>query len=338
MNERPVGRPRIGTRGRPRFGAQVRPRIGTFAAADALPPGRVVRVRAVDGVHLHAEVFGPDDGYPIVLAHGITCALKVWAYQIADLATDHRVIAYDLRGHGRSGVPPVRGNYSLDHLAADLDAVLDATLAPGERAVIAGHSMGGMAITSWADRHPDRVAARADAVALINTSTGDVLRNVRFLAVPPPLATTRDLAAGTLLRTFGATPLVRVAERPSRRFVHTLAVGQQADPAIAEFVYDLFEATPAKGRGGWVKAIIDTMGAEHIDLRNLTVPTLVIGSHNDRILPIASSRRIAATAPNLAQFVELPGGHCTILEHPDDVNRHLRDLIRSVAGEQRATS
>src|SRR5919201_1027760 len=174
-----------------------------FAAVGAMPKGRVVRVRSNDGIRLHAEVFGPEDGYPIVLAHGITCALQVWAYQIADLSTDYRVIAFDHRGHGKSAVPPHRHRYSLDILAADLDAVLDATLAKGERAVIAGHSMGGIAITSWADRYPDRVPERADAVALINTTTGDLLRNVQFMPVPAPLAEVRVRTAGILLKTFG---------------------------------------------------------------------------------------------------------------------------------------
>ncbi|MFV8263177.1 alpha/beta fold hydrolase [Mycolicibacterium peregrinum] len=149
-----------------------------------LPPGRTVEVRAVDGVRLHAEVFGPEDGYPIVLAHGITCAIGVWAHQIADLATDYRVIAYDHRGHGHSETPRGRNRYSLNHLAADLDAVLDATLRPGERAIVAGHSMGGIAITSWSQRYPGRVPARADAVALINTTTGDLVRDVKLLRVP----------------------------------------------------------------------------------------------------------------------------------------------------------
>ena len=113
----------------------------------ALPPSRTVEVRSADGTRLHTEVFGPEDGYPIVLAHGITCAIRVWAYQIVELSGDFRVIAFDHRGHGRSGIPR-RGGYSLSHLAADVDAVLDATLRPGERAVIAGHSMGGMAIAA----------------------------------------------------------------------------------------------------------------------------------------------------------------------------------------------
>jgi pimeloyl-ACP methyl ester carboxylesterase len=309
-----------------------------FAAAAALPRGRAVSVRSKDGIRLHAEVFGPEDGYPIVLAHGITCAIRVWAYQIADLANDYRVIAYDHRGHGRSAVPSRRRAYSLDHLAGDLDSVLEATLAPGERAVIAGHSMGGIAIASWADRYPDRVTQRADAVALINTTTGELLRNVQLLPVPPPLADVRVRAAGTLLKTFGAAPLLRAVDRPSRRFVSTIAVGRDADPAIAEFIYELFTSTPPAGRGGWARTLVDALGPEHIGLNNLTVPTLVIGSAKDRLLPMVSSRHIARMAPNLASFVELSGGHCAIVERPEEVNKHLRMLIESVSQERRISS
>jgi pimeloyl-ACP methyl ester carboxylesterase len=303
-----------------------------------LSEGRVVDVRAKDGVRLHTEVFGPEDGYPVVLAHGITCAIRVWAHQIADLARDHRVIAYDHRGHGRSGIPPRRGGYSLDHLAADLDAVLEATLAPGERAVIAGHSMGGIAVSSWSERLPHRVAERADAVALINTTTGDLLRNINLLPVPPQLADARVRAAGSVLRTFGAAPLVRAVDGPSRRFVSMIAVGRGADPAIADFVYELFNGTPPAGRGGWARVLVDHLGPQHITLKNLTVPTLVIGSTKDRLLPMTSAQRIAATAPNLARFVELSGGHCAILERPDDVNEQLRWLIDSVNQERRVSS
>lgn len=311
-------------------GGSTRIRGKGYAAAEALPRGRVVDVRSADGVRLHTEMFGPEDGYPVVLAHGITCAVRVWVHQIADLACDYRVIAYDHRGHGRSGVPRGRSGYSLDHLAADLDAVLDATLQPQERAVIAGHSMGGIAISAWSERSAHRVAERADAVALINTTTGDLLHHINLLPAPPTLAAARVRAAGTVLRTFGGAPLVRAADRPSRRFVSTIAVGRDAAPDVVDFVFDLFNGTPAAGRGGWARVLVDHLGPRHIVLKNLTVPTLVIGSTDDRLLPIVSARRIAATAPNLARFVELPGGHCAILEQPDEVNRHLRWLIESV--------
>lgn len=310
----------------------------TFAPANQLPPGRAVAIRSKDGTRLHAEVFGPEDGHPIVLAHGITCALRVWAHQITDLSREYRVIAFDHRGHGRSAVPTRRHGYSLDHLAGDLDSVLDATLAPHERAVIAGHSMGGIAITSWAERYADRVAERAAGVALINTTTGDLLRNVRLLPVPPQLADVRVFAAGTLLKTFGAAPLMGAIHRPNRRFVSMMAVGRDADPAIAEFVYELFASTSAAGRGGWARTLVEHLGPQHIGLKNLAVPTLVIGSEKDRLLPMASSRRIASEVPNLAQFVELSGGHCAILERPREVNSHLRQLVESTSVARRVSS
>ena len=299
-----------------------------------LPPGNTVHVRSFDGTRLHARVFGPENGYPIVLAHGITCAIEVWAHQIADLARDYKVIAYDHRGHGLSEAPRGRTGYSLNHLAADLDAVLDATLAPGQRAVIAGHSMGGIAISSWSQRYPHRVGRCADAVALINTTTGDLLRDVQLAQVPPALAATRIRGAGTLLKTFGATPVPKLADRANKRFVAYLAVGHDADPAVAEFVYRLFASTPPAGRGGWARVLVDGVGAQHISLRNLTVPTMVIGSTKDRLLPINASRHIAEHAPNLAEFVELPGGHCAILEYPDEVNRKLRTLAETAARQR----
>ncbi|ORA34010.1 alpha/beta fold hydrolase [Mycobacterium aquaticum] len=309
----------------------------TAAALPQLPPGRPLQVRGTDGVRLHAQVFGPADGQPIVLAHGITCAITVWAHQIADLATDHRVIAYDHRGHGRSETPRGRRGYSLNHLAGDLDAVLDAALAPGERAVIAGHSMGGIAISAWSQRYPLRVRQCAAAVALINTTTGDLLRDVQLAQVPAPLSATRVRAAGTLLKTFGATPVPRLADGPNKRFVSYLAVGRDADPWVAQFVYELFASTPAAGRGGWARVLVDSLGSRHISLRNLAVPTLVIGSAQDRLLPINASRRIAADAPNLAKLVELTGGHCAILERPQQVNQQLRALADSVAPHERVS-
>jgi len=290
-------------------------------------PDQVLEIRSVDGTRLHTEIFGPEDGRPVVLAHGITCAIGVWGNQIADLAKDHRVIAYDHRGHGGSQAPRGRGKYSLDFLAADLDSVLAATVKPGERAVIAGHSMGGIAITSWAQRYPQRVAACAAGVALVNTTTGDLLRQVQFLSAPRRLEGPRDRAAGRILKTFGGAPLVPGSQRPGRKFVATVAVGRDADPVVADYVFELFKGTSSAGRSGWANTLVDNLGPRHIGLDNLTVPTLVIGSAKDRLLPIAASRRIAEHAPNLWSFVELGGGHCAILERPDEVTQQLRALI-----------
>lgn len=191
--------------------------------------------------------------------------------------------------------------------------------------------MGGIAITSWAQRYPQRVTECADAVALINTTTGDLLKLVQLAQVPNSLAKSRAYAAGRILKTFGGAPLVPGSRRAARQFVAMIAVGRDADPAVADYVYELFMGTSAAGRSGWVNALVDNLDAHHIGLDNLTVPTLVIGSTKDRLLPIAASRRIARNVPNLWSFVELGGGHCANLERPEQVNQHLRALLAGVA-------
>jgi len=288
----------------------------------------------VDGTPLHSEVYGPPSGYPIVLTHGITCAIRAWAYQIADLSTDYRVIAFDHRGHGRSGVPK-RGGYSLEHLASDLDSVLDATLAPHERAVLVGHSMGGITIAAWSERYRDKVRMRADGVALVNTTTGDLLRKVKFLSVPRELSPARIVAGRGLVNVFGGFPLPAVARLPSRYLVAMLAMAGDADPAAARLIYELFAQTPPAGRGGCAKMLVESLGQRYLSLDGLTVPTLVIGSERDRLTPIGQARKIARTAPNVVGLVELPGGHCSMLEQHQEVNRHLRALVESVSRHAR---
>jgi pimeloyl-ACP methyl ester carboxylesterase len=76
--------------------------------------------------------------------------------------------------------------------------------------------------------------------------------------------------------------------------------------------------------------LVSSLGSDYLNLDGLTVPTLVIGSERDRLTPISQSRRIARTAPNVVDLVELPGGHCSMLEHPGEVNRQLRALAESV--------
>ena len=317
------------------------PRAGAFQRLpDVLPPSRSLTVRAADGTALHTEIFGPPDGYPIVLTHGITCAIRAWGYQIAHLATDHRVIAFDHRGHGRSGVPG-RGAYSLGHLASDLDAVLEATVAPHERAVLAGHSMGGITIAAWSQHYRDKVRQRADAVALINTTTGDLLREVKLLSVPREFSPVRVMAGRRLIDIFGGFPIPGVVRIPARYLVAMLAVAAEADPSAAQLIYELFVHTPPRGRGGCAKMLVDALRQHHLSLDGLTVPTLVIGSERDRLTPISQARKIARTAPNVVGLVELPGGHCSMLEQPHEVNHHLRALAASVtqsAGMRRISS
>ena len=117
------------------------------------PKGRARRVRSADGTILHAEVFGPEDGETVVLAHGWTEALRFWTYVIRGLEqAGLRAVAYDLRGHGDSE-PAKHGDYAIPRFGEDLEAVLAACVPDGSRALVAGHSLGAMSIASWAEKH-----------------------------------------------------------------------------------------------------------------------------------------------------------------------------------------
>ena len=144
--------------------------------------GRIIEVEARDGTRIHAEAFGPDDAPAIVLAHGWSEAIRIWTRVIHELTPGLRVVAWDLRGHGRSD-EPANGDYSIDARASDLDAVLEAALAPAERAVVAGHSLGAMTVIRWAEAHPASAASRMAASVLVNACVDNVL--AESLVFPP---------------------------------------------------------------------------------------------------------------------------------------------------------
>ncbi len=104
-------------------------------------------------MHLHYDIIGR--GEPtIVLTHGLASSSATWRAQVRALSVNYRVVTWDLRGHGQSGSPG--GSYRLEDLAADLREVLDD--AGIERAVVLGHSAGGVVALQFALDQPERTA------------------------------------------------------------------------------------------------------------------------------------------------------------------------------------
>lgn len=102
-------------------------------------------------------------GDPVVLIHGLADDHRAWRRVVGELMLAHRVLLYDLRGHGRSALGDADG--TLEQLSADLVALLDALAI--ERATLAGFSLGGTIAMRTAIDRPDRVAA----LALVGTSS-----------------------------------------------------------------------------------------------------------------------------------------------------------------------
>ena len=285
------------------------------------PEGEAHEVTSADGTRLHVESYGPADAPPVVLVHGWVCALSFWRLQVRDLARDHRVVAYDLRGHGRSGRPD-GGDFSPDALADDLEAVLEQVVGDGP-ALLAGHSLGAMTIVAWSGRHPDSVRRRASAVALLNTGIGDLVSESLLVRTPKRFSKV-DQTLGAAALGAGA-PLPPWPSPVSHRAVRYIALSRDAPPAAVRFSEDLVLKTAPRVRADCGREL------SRLDLQDrvehLTVPTLVLAGERDRLTPPVHARKLAESLPECTGLVELPRtGHMAPLERPDEVTRALRDL------------
>src|SRR5450631_2978445 len=117
-----------------------------------------------DGVNIYYELHG--SGPVLLLTHGYSSTSAMWQGQIAALSKLHKLVLWDMRGHGQSDYPDDAAAYSEALTVADIAALLDAIGA--ERAIVGGLSLGGYMSLAFYRAHPDRVRA----LLIIDTGPG----------------------------------------------------------------------------------------------------------------------------------------------------------------------
>jgi pimeloyl-ACP methyl ester carboxylesterase len=240
------------------------------------------------GASLSGEVAG--EGTPVVLLHGLTATRRYVVMGSRALERDdHRVIAYDARGHGRSGPAPSAGAYDYGALATDLGAVLDA--AGAERAVLAGASMGAHTLLRFALEHPERAAG----LVVITPAFDPDDRDGRHLERWDRLS--RGLREGGVDGFIAAYGEPRVPEkwRETIRTVLRQRLSQHEHPdAVADALHAVPRSRPFES---WD------------DLRALELPVVVVASRDepDPEHPYAIGERYAATIPGAELRSEEPG-------------------------------
>ncbi|MFD4635144.1 alpha/beta fold hydrolase [Streptomyces sp. NPDC058284] len=294
-------------------------RAGNGAYAPPVAARRLTAVSA-DGAHVHVEVHGPEDAPAVVLAHGWTCSTAFWAAQIRALATGHRVIAYDQRGHGRSAAPSAADGYSTRALADDLEAVLAATLAPGEKAVLVGHSMGGMTIMAAGGR--DRVREHAAAVLLCSTGSSALVAEATVV----PLLRAGRMRTRITRSVLGSRAPLGPVTPVARRVLKYATMGPGSAPDKVDACARIVHACPRIVRHGW-SHVLESLQLD-VEVGALNVPTAVLAGTADRLTPIVHARRIAAALPDSLGLTELTGvGHMTPIEAPDAVTARITELV-----------
>jgi len=117
-----------------------------------------------DGVKIYYEVHG--EGPPLILTHGYSSTSAMWKGQVTPLSRNHKLVLWDMRGHGQSDYPDDPAAYSEALTVGDIAALLDVVGA--RRAVVGGLSLGGYMSLAFYRAHPER----ASALLIIDTGPG----------------------------------------------------------------------------------------------------------------------------------------------------------------------
>jgi pimeloyl-ACP methyl ester carboxylesterase len=324
----------------------VKARKAGAAQADRLGALRSdpVEVTCDDGVVLHAEVdeVAPyadsktarrrraRDDVTLVFVHGYALNLDCWHFQREAFRGKHRMAFYDQRSHGRSARSD-REHATIDQLGDDLARVVD-TVAPEGRVILVGHSMGGMSIIAFAERHPKTFAERVGGVALIATTAGG-LRPHRTVSrwIPDGVG---ELVAPRLIAALARAPeLVDSARRPGSNIgflvADMFAFGSKDVPAAeVEFLDEMLAGTKFDVLAEFFPNFTSLDKFEHLTLFD-GVPTTIVCGTKDKLTSIGHSRKMAEQLPD-ATLVECEGaGHMVIFEAREQVNDALETLVES---------
>ncbi len=262
----------------------------------------------INGARLFYEVAG--DGPPLTLLHAGITDSRMWDGQFDTFAAMYRTVRYDVRGFGRSALPP--GPYTMrEDLAALLDFLGIA------RTHLIGVSMSGSIVIDFAISYPERVSALIPVAMGIGGMTSSAVMEERdreveaiFASGDPDAANEAELHLW--LDGFGRA-------------------GSAVDPGVRERVREMNAAIIAN-RGAWEQSeSVNRLTPPAIErLEGITAPTLaIVGAHDvPDMLAIASA--IATRVPG-ARKVIMPGvAHLPPMEAPEEFNRLVLDFLREV--------
>ena len=245
-----------------------------------------------DGVKIHYEVHG--EGPVILLTHGYSATAQMWKGQIETLSKDHKLVIWDMRGHGLSDSPDDPALYSEPATVADMAALLDAVGA--DKAIVGGLSLGGYMSLAFNRVHPERVRA------LLIIDTGPGFKN--------------DQAR----EGWNETSMKR-AERWERDGL--AALGPSPETRTANH-------TSAQGLAHAARGMLTQRDSAVISsLPDVKVPSIVIVGADDTPF-LAASDYMAAKIPGAKKAVIPAAGHAANIDQPEAFNTALMGFLNSL--------
>jgi pimeloyl-ACP methyl ester carboxylesterase len=263
------------------------------------------------GVSLYYETFGAAEDPVLLLVNGLGSQCINFKDEFCEkfAARGFRVVRFDNRDVGLSSHLAGGPHYTVDDMAQDGFAVLDAVDA--EAAHIAGWSMGGMIVQAMALREPSRV-----------------LSMTSVMSAPGPIAGERDPAVTAI---FGAAPATTRDEAAERHLAGLKAWGSPACIDVDRITADSHAAYDRCFDPGGRARQSNAIGASPsrtAALGSLRVPTLVLHGDADRLVPPENGRATAAAIPGSRLEIIEGMGH----DYPPQYWDRLVALITAHAG------
>lgn len=251
-----------------------------------------------DDCSLHYEEYGA--GEPVLLLHGLGSSCLDWEYQIPALAARYRVIAMDMRGHGRSDKP--RERYSIAGFSADVEALIEhLRLGPVH---LIGLSMGGMIGFQLAVDQPRLLKS----LCIVNSAPQVKVRGVSDLL---QLSRRWTLARFLSMRTVG------------------IALGKLLfpKPEQAELRNKVAERWARNDKQAYLASMDAIIGWGVLNkVSRITCPTLIIAADHD-YTPVALKQAYVKLLPNARLVVVKDSRHATPLDQPAEFNRIALEFI-----------
>lgn len=246
-------------------------------------------------------------GPAVVLLHAFPLNASMWSAQREALSGSYRVICPDQRGFGGTQLGHDLDDPTLDDVADDVAAMLDARKV--DTCVLGGLSMGGYVAMAVLRRHPERV-------------TGLILADTKATADPPEAAANRLRIAEAVIEAGNAAPVLLEEVLP--KLVGSTTKERRA--LVHGRVKALVERAPAYAVA-WAQRAMAARPDSLETLRSVDVPTLVLRGDEDALSSEADTQAMADAVPG-ARLVTIPGaGHLTAVEAPEEFNAALLDFL-----------
>ena len=260
------------------------------------------------------------EGPPVLLIHGFGTNTFTWRHISPDLARDHKVIAVDLKGFGRSDKPFDERYAAKDQAELLTELILERNL---RNLTVVGHSFGGGVALLLALEADTRLKGRIARLVLLDT-----------IAYPQAIPVFFKLLDRPVLSQVGvrmAPPTVQIQMALRIAYYDNSKIGDDEVAAYAE------PMKTAAGKHALIHSARQIMppDVEKIAARYTTIqlPTLILWCDHDRIVPVEIGLKLAREMPNASFRIIDECGHMPQEEQPEATMLQIRQFLGKIAGE-----